>query len=213
MRLRKIFCQELKLSVRTINRHFIRGAVVQWQLRPSVYSYKPATRVHQSQHRSTAIDQKYHLLKQSLSTFGYPVQLFFSHLTFPSATGFTEEGSLQSLHSNTSPVCILYNRRFYSTNNTSVSPPLTPSTQSECLPASETHSPQDEIQVPEPPTNCCMSGCANCVWITYAQELAQLYKDSGKAAESVMNAVEDPSLKVFLNLELNDKLSSSDSED
>ena len=48
------------------------------------------------------------------------------------------------------------------------------------------------------------------MWITYAQELAQLYKDSGRAADSVMNAIDDPSLKVFLNLELKDKLSSED---
>jgi hypothetical protein len=55
-----------------------------------------------------------------------------------------------------------------------------------------------------------MSGCANCVWITYAQELAQLYKDSGRAAESVMNAIDDPSLKMFLNLELKEKLNGED---
>lgn len=96
----------------------------------------------------------------------------------------------------------------YSTNCTSVCPPPTPSTQGECLPTTEVDSP--DIQVPEPPNNCCMSGCANCVWITYAQELAQLYKDSGRAADSVMNAIDDPSLKVFLNLELKDKLSSED---
>ena len=101
--------------------------------------------------------------------------------------------------------------RWLSTNSTSVSPPPTPSTQSECLPKVEADL-QNEIQIPEPPTNCCMSGCANCVWITYAQELAQLYKDSGKAAERVMNAIDDPSLKVFLNLELKNKLN-SDSED
>lgn len=96
----------------------------------------------------------------------------------------------------------------YSTNSTSVCPPPTPSTQGQCLPSSESHS--NDIQIPEPPTNCCMSGCANCVWITYAQELAQLYKDSGKAADSVMNAIDDPSLKMFLNLELKEKLNSEE---
>lgn len=48
------------------------------------------------------------------------------------------------------------------------------------------------------------------MWITYAQELAQLYKDSGKAADSVMNAIDDPSLKMFLNLELKEKLDSEE---
>ena len=52
------------------------------------------------------------------------------------------------------------------------------------------------------------------MWITYAQELAQIYKDSGRAADRVMNAIDDPSLKVFLNLELKDQLGSDeDSED
>ena len=100
--------------------------------------------------------------------------------------------------------------RSYCTNSTSVRPPPTPSTQGECLPSSESDSQSDNIQIPEPPTNCCMSGCANCVWITYAQELAQLYKDSGRAAESVMNAIDDPSLKMFLNLELKEKLNSEE---
>ena len=101
--------------------------------------------------------------------------------------------------------------RSYSTNSTSVCPPPTPSTQGQCLPCSpESDSHSDHIQIPDPPTNCCMSGCANCVWITYAQELAQLYKDSGRAAESVMNAIDDPSLKMFLNHELKEKLNSDD---
>ena len=102
--------------------------------------------------------------------------------------------------------------RSYSTNSTSVCPPSTPFTQGQCLPSSDSDSDShsDHIQIPEPPTNCCMSGCANCVWITYAQELAQLYKDSGRAADSVMNAIDDPSLKMFLNLELKEKLNSED---
>ena len=58
-----------------------------------------------------------------------------------------------------------------------------------------------------------MSGCANCVWIEYAQELAVLYKDGGKAAEKVMKTIKDPSLKIFLSLELREKLPSSDEED
>lgn len=61
-----------------------------------------------------------------------------------------------------------------------------------------------DIHLPDPPTTCCMSGCANCVWIEYAKELAVLYKDGGQAAEKVMKAIEDPSLKIFLSLELRD---------
>lgn len=85
-----------------------------------------------------------------------------------------------------------------------ISPPLVHTTQSET---------EDSIQLPDPPTTCCMSGCANCVWIEYAQELAVLYKDGGKAAEKVMKTIEDPSLKIFLSLELREKLPSSEEED
>ena len=80
-------------------------------------------------------------------------------------------------------------------------------------PTSETSSDEDDIRIPEPPTTCCMSGCANCVWVEYAQELAELYKDGGRAAEKVMKAIEDPSLKIFLSLELRDKLKSSEEGD
>ena len=64
----------------------------------------------------------------------------------------------------------------------------------------------DDIDIPPPPTDCCMSGCANCVWVVYAEELARIYKDGGRAAEKVLAAVEDPSLKIFLSLELREKL-------
>lgn len=84
-----------------------------------------------------------------------------------------------------------------------ISPPLVYTTQIEV---------EDNIQLPDPPTTCCMSGCANCVWIEYAQELAVLYKDGGKAAEKVMKTIEDPSLKIFLSLELREKLPSSEED-
>ena len=79
-------------------------------------------------------------------------------------------------------------------------------------PTAETLPGEDDVQVPEPPTTCCMSGCANCVWVEYAEELARLYKDGGRAAEKVMKAIEDPSLKIFLSLELRDKLKSNEGD-
>lgn len=62
--------------------------------------------------------------------------------------------------------------------------------------------PSADVEIPDPPTNCCMSGCANCVWIEYGQELARIYRDGGKAAEGVMRAIEDPGMRIFLSLEL-----------
>ncbi|XP_037090593.1 oxidoreductase-like domain-containing protein 1 [Pollicipes pollicipes] len=56
---------------------------------------------------------------------------------------------------------------------------------------------------PEQPTICCMSGCANCVWIEYAERLAAHYRDGGEAGRRAIEAnVTDPSLKAFLLLEL-----------
>lgn len=66
----------------------------------------------------------------------------------------------------------------------------------------------DDIELPPPPTDCCMSGCANCIWVRYAEELAEIYKDGDRAAERVLEAIEDPSLKIFLSLELREKFKS-----
>ncbi|XP_046407894.1 UPF0651 protein YPL107W, mitochondrial [Ischnura elegans] len=56
--------------------------------------------------------------------------------------------------------------------------------------------------VPEEPTTCCMSGCANCVWIEYAEELSKRFKDGGeKARESIMK-ISDPNMRAFLLTEL-----------
>ena len=90
-------------------------------------------------------------------------------------------------------------------SNTVISPSCVPATQGEYLS-------EDTVLLPDPPTTCCMSGCANCVWIEYAKELAALYKDGGKAAEQVMKAIEDPSLKIFMSLELREKLPSNEEE-
>ena len=54
-----------------------------------------------------------------------------------------------------------------------------------------------------PPTNCCMSGCSNCVWIVYAENLAKLTKDGGEQARKLIEKnVTDPCLKAFLLTEL-----------
>ncbi|CAG2191882.1 unnamed protein product [Mytilus edulis] len=55
---------------------------------------------------------------------------------------------------------------------------------------------------PEPPVDCCMSGCANCVWIQYAEELKQYYSDGSKRALKEIDTIENESLKAFIKLEL-----------
>ncbi|KAK1124299.1 hypothetical protein K0M31_006671 [Melipona bicolor] len=53
------------------------------------------------------------------------------------------------------------------------------------------------------PTNCCMSGCANCVWIQYAEKLsATLEKSDVDMQKLIMDKVQDPNMKAFLSMEL-----------
>ncbi|KAJ8664349.1 hypothetical protein QAD02_006011 [Eretmocerus hayati] len=55
----------------------------------------------------------------------------------------------------------------------------------------------------EEPTTCCMSGCANCVWIEYAEKLSQVLKDSpGDVQKLIMEKVQDPNMRAFLSMEL-----------
>ena len=66
--------------------------------------------------------------------------------------------------------------------------------------------------MPEAPTTCCMSGCANCVWLDYAEELTKYYelKGGGMPKEEIIKDIEsqlsDPMLKAFILLELKSKL-------
>ncbi|XP_046355033.1 uncharacterized protein LOC124134321 [Haliotis rufescens] len=55
---------------------------------------------------------------------------------------------------------------------------------------------------PEPPIDCCMSGCVNCVWIAYAESLKDYYSDGGKSAREALEQIENPSLKMFVKLEM-----------
>lgn len=55
---------------------------------------------------------------------------------------------------------------------------------------------------PEEPVNCCMSGCANCVWIQYAEDLTDYYKDGGQTALKELDKIENLGLKAFIKLEL-----------
>jgi len=59
------------------------------------------------------------------------------------------------------------------------------------------------IKIPHPPTTCCMSGCANCVYIAYAEEVTKLFSDGGQLAkEIILDNIDDPNMKSFLIMEL-----------
>lgn len=56
---------------------------------------------------------------------------------------------------------------------------------------------------PEPPIDCCMTGCVTCVWIQYAEELRDYYAaDGNERARKEIEKIENPSLKAFIKLEL-----------
>lgn len=59
---------------------------------------------------------------------------------------------------------------------------------------------------PDPPTCCCMSGCPSCVWIEYAERLANYYADGGEKARREIEKIPDPILKAFLQMELKSRL-------
>lgn len=58
-------------------------------------------------------------------------------------------------------------------------------------------------KIPPPPTNCCMSGCANCVWIQYAEEVSSKLRGGSDAVrEIIMKEVQDTNMRAFLEMEL-----------
>ncbi|XP_011195439.2 oxidoreductase-like domain-containing protein 1 isoform X1 [Zeugodacus cucurbitae] len=60
-----------------------------------------------------------------------------------------------------------------------------------------------QIEIPPEPTTCCMSGCANCVWIEYAETLSKLFEGNDeKARQIILSKITDPNLKMFLSMEL-----------
>ncbi|KAL4714505.1 hypothetical protein ACJJTC_017568 [Scirpophaga incertulas] len=57
--------------------------------------------------------------------------------------------------------------------------------------------------IDDPPTACCRTGCANCVFIVWAETLAKQMQDAGpEITDRVLKMVEDPSMKAYLEMEL-----------
>ncbi|NWI59054.1 OXLD1 protein, partial [Calyptomena viridis] len=63
--------------------------------------------------------------------------------------------------------------------------------------------------VPPPPTHCCGAthccgtGCPNCVWVGYVEELLERHRDGGvQALAAVEQHVEDENIKTILRMEI-----------
>lgn len=62
---------------------------------------------------------------------------------------------------------------------------------------------------PEVPVYCCMSGCSNCAWIQYAAEMTEHFSSGNERSQKLIQEIEDPSMRAFLLLELNQMQKSS----
>ncbi|KAJ8037377.1 Oxidoreductase-like domain-containing protein 1 [Holothuria leucospilota] len=58
--------------------------------------------------------------------------------------------------------------------------------------------------IPPDPDTCCESGCVNCVWIEYANEVRRFYppEQRQKILKEILDNVEDFNVKMFLKMEL-----------
>ncbi|NXI11903.1 OXLD1 protein, partial [Irena cyanogastra] len=57
--------------------------------------------------------------------------------------------------------------------------------------------------LPPPPTHCCGTGCPNCVWVAYVEELLERHRDGGaQALAAVEQHVEDENIKMILRMEI-----------
>lgn len=58
--------------------------------------------------------------------------------------------------------------------------------------------------IPPDPETCCESGCVNCVWIKYANEVNSYYPPEERTEKllAILDSVEDYNVKMFLKMEL-----------
>ncbi|KXJ21700.1 oxidoreductase-like domain-containing protein 1 [Exaiptasia diaphana] len=55
---------------------------------------------------------------------------------------------------------------------------------------------------PPPPELCCRSGCQNCVWLEYVDDMLKYYKNNKQEARKALEQIPDETLKTFIRIEL-----------
>lgn len=76
------------------------------------------------------------------------------------------------------------------------------------------HDPKTGKLLKPEPANCCGSGCQNCAWLKYADDLLDYYKELDKKQEGItrildeIEKLDDPNLKAYLKMEINFKIKS-----
>jgi len=65
------------------------------------------------------------------------------------------------------------------------------------------------LEAPDPAL-CCGTGCANCVWIQYTDALIAQCSDGGVSAREAINNIEDPVIRMFVKIEVEQKIAKMD---
>ena len=90
------------------------------------------------------------------------------------------------------------------------------STAQDCKLYSSSQGSDSSTSLPEAPSNmCCMSGCANCVWLDYIDDMIKAYAKKGEKLDlkvilqEIDDNVSDPMIKSFIKMELKTKFKDS----
>eukprot|EP00057_Strongylocentrotus_purpuratus_P027333 XP_011681807.1 PREDICTED: oxidoreductase-like domain-containing protein 1 [Strongylocentrotus purpuratus] len=78
-------------------------------------------------------------------------------------------------------------------------------TSEKTLASDDAKSKRKEPPVAPDPETCCESGCVNCVWIKYAEEVKDYYPDDQDHQErlkEILDLIEDYNVKMFVRMEL-----------
>lgn len=85
-----------------------------------------------------------------------------------------------------------------------------PATPDKCATSAARERARPSDQPPTAPGDegCCGSGCSRCVWLEYAEDLVDFYKDGGARAAEAVAKIPDANVRQFVKMELDHILKS-----